>query len=679
MNRMQGITRLSFVIGRRVRTLLFVLFLLPLSTLAQFNTNRLMMSGRIALQYEDYVLSIQYFNRVISLKPYLYEPWQLRAVAKFYLDDFVGAEQDATKAISLNPYIDNLFDLRAISRIRQGNYKEAISDYDQAIKINPSIMGYWYNRALCYFNEKDYDKALQQTDSVISKWNKNASAYSLKAEIFLNKKDTTQAAEWLDKSLALDPYNANAWTMRAYIAVNKKQWKQADKCLTEAIRLKPTEVNNYVTRALARINLNNLRGVMADYDKAIELDPDNFLAHYNRGLIRVQLGDDNRAVEDFNFVIRMEPSNWMAIYNRAVLLDRIGDLRGAIRDYTTVINQFPNFWTGLQQRASCYRRLGMTAKAELDEFRIFKAQMDKHIGIQQRWSRSKLRNVRKRSEINLDKYNEIVVEDEPTVDHEYNSAYRGHVQNKRVEADILPMYLLSYTMYDNGVRSYQAFDKDVEMFNASAQPLHEIYVNCNAAPMDSSRIHRYFVLIDSLTLRLDATSTTAQINGSLRNGVLSLLLQRAVAYSTVQNYDAALADLDTYVSIDSTSSLAFWQRAVSLYQIYRYGQSKDTEGQLRISLIKDNFQHAIARNRQNAYLYYDYANFCFSQKDYGEAADYYGKAIALDGKLAEAYYNRGMTRILMNQRKEGIADLSKAGELGLYDAYSVIKRYSKDK
>ena len=679
MNRMQGITRLSFVIGRRVRTLLFVLFLLPLSTLAQFNTNRLMMSGRIALQYEDYVLSIQYFNRVISLKPYLYEPWQLRAVAKFYLDDFVGAEQDATKAISLNPYIDNLFDLRAISRIRQGNYKEAISDYDQAIRINPSIMGYWYNRALCYFNEKDYDKALQQTDSVIGKWNKNASAYSLKAEIFLNKKDTTQAAEWLDKSLTLDPYNANAWTMRAYIAVNKKQWKQADKCLTEAIRLKPTEVNNYVTRALARINLNNLRGVMADYDKAIELDPDNFLAHYNRGLIRVQLGDDNRAVEDFNFVIRMEPSNWMAIYNRAVLLDRIGDLRGAIRDYTTVINQFPNFWTGLQQRASCYRRLGMTAKAELDEFRIFKAQMDKHIGIQQRWSRSKLRNVRKRSEINLDKYNEIVVEDEPTVDHEYNSAYRGHVQNKRVEADILPMYLLSYTMYDNGVRSYQAFDKDVEMFNASAHPLHEIYVNCNAAPMDSSRIHRYFVLIDSLTLRLDATSTTAQINGSLRNGVLSLLLQRAVAYSTVQNYDAALADLDTYVSIDSTSSLAFWQRAVSLYQIYRYGQSKDTEGQLRISLIKDNFQHAIARNRQNAYLYYDYANFCFSQKDYGEAADYYGKAIALDSKLAEAYYNRGMTRILMNQRKEGIADLSKAGELGLYDAYSVIKRYSKDK
>ena len=48
--------------------------LISISTLAQFNTDRLLTIGRSALYYEDYVLSIQYFNQAISAKPYLYEP-----------------------------------------------------------------------------------------------------------------------------------------------------------------------------------------------------------------------------------------------------------------------------------------------------------------------------------------------------------------------------------------------------------------------------------------------------------------------------------------------------------------------------------------------------------------------------------------------------------------------------
>ena len=659
---------------RNVAALAFLL--LPVSMKAQFNTNQLMQTGRIALQYEDYVLSIQYFNRVISARPYLYEPWQLRAVAKFYLDDFVGAENDASKAIELNPYIDHLFDLRGISRIRLKNFQGAIDDYSRAIELNPSVEGYWYNRALCYFQLKDYDHALAQTDTIVKRWQKSAGTYSLKAEIYLQKKDTTEAALWLDKSLEVDPYDADAWTTRAYMAMNKRQWKDADHFFSEAIRLKPTDVNSYVNRALCRINTNNLRGVMADYDKAIELDPNNFRAHYNRGLIRVQLGDDNRAVEDFDFVVRMEPSNFMAIYNRAQLLDRIGDLRGAIRDYTTVINQFPNFWTGLEQRAWCYRRLGMTAKAEMDEFRVFKAQMNKHIGLQQRWSKAKLRSVRKRSEINLDKYNQIVVEDEPVVEREYKSSYRGHVQNRRVEMDMMPMYMLSFTAYSNGVQRYQAFDRDVERYNSSMSPLHKLYVNCSTQTLDSVRIQSMFSLVDTLSARIEGTSTVRNLTGKGQSVLLSLLMQRGVAYASIQNYDAAAADMTTYLGIDSMLSLAWWQRAVC-QSLYASSVGQGDMAQLKAAQVKDDFGHAIRLNPQNAYLYYDRANFFARQQDYAHAIDDYTRAIEIDGHLAEAYYNRGVTRIMANDKKSGIADLSKAGELGLYEAYSVIKRYSK--
>ena len=60
------------------------MLLWSLSTIAQYNIDRLLIIGRNALYFEDYVLSIQYFNQAINAKPYLYEPWFYRAVAKYW-------------------------------------------------------------------------------------------------------------------------------------------------------------------------------------------------------------------------------------------------------------------------------------------------------------------------------------------------------------------------------------------------------------------------------------------------------------------------------------------------------------------------------------------------------------------------------------------------------------------
>lgn len=86
----------------------------------------------------------------------------------------------------------------------------------------------------------------------------------------------------------------------------------------------------------------------------------------------------------------------------------------------------------------------MTAKAELDEFRIFKAQMNKHLGIQPRWSAKTKKEMRKRSEIDPNKFSSIVVDDEPKYEHNYKSEYRGRIQNRQVETAYLPMFQLSY-------------------------------------------------------------------------------------------------------------------------------------------------------------------------------------------------------------------------------------------
>lgn len=655
----------------RSRGVGLLFFLCPLLSFAQYNIDRVLTAGRAALYYEDYVLSIQYFNQVITAKPYLYEPWFFRGVAKFYLDDWMGAENDCSEAIRLNPYISGQYELRGLCRIRQKKYKEAIADYDCSIQYDPTSQGLWYNRVLCRIEDKDYDQANADLDSMTNRWKNYAKAWQLKAEVSLRQKDTIRAAKQLDKALELDEYDGEAWMVRGMISMSRKKWRDADDQISKAIHLKPSVAGYYINRALSRYNINNLRGAMSDYDKALELEPNNFLAHYNRGQLRVQVGDDNRAIDDFDFIIQNEPTNIMAIFNRALLLDRTGNLRGAIRDYTMVIDQFPNFWTGLQYRASCYRRLGMTAKAEMDEFRIFKAQQDKHLGYQPRWSNQHRKDVRKLSDIDMDKYNQLVEEDEQEMKHDYASAYRGRVQNRRVENDFLSLFCLSYQRHTNGMKEVMTFDQEVERFNQKLRPLHRVYVTSSTKSLDESVTKAHFALIDTLTNLIQDIKDLRKSKG--------LLLERAIAYTVTQNQEAAINDLTVFIQLDSISSLGYWQRAVCQTMMNEFSASQGVDIQLKNARAMDDFNEALKRSPHNAYLFYDRGTFYALHDDYSHAIDDFTKAIQLDPNLAEAYYNRGLCRLSSGHTADANKDFSKAGELGLYNAYSLLKKQQKTK
>ena len=94
---------------------------------AQINTDRVLTIGRNALYFEDYVLSIQYFNQVIKSKPWLAEPYFYRAVAKINLDDYKGAEEDCTLCLERNPFLVQAYYARGIASLRtNGSIQESI-------------------------------------------------------------------------------------------------------------------------------------------------------------------------------------------------------------------------------------------------------------------------------------------------------------------------------------------------------------------------------------------------------------------------------------------------------------------------------------------------------------------------------------------------------------------------
>ena len=650
-------------------SLVVISLITPISFLpswAQLNTDRLITIGRSALYYEDYVLSIQYFNQAITAKPYLYEPWFFRGVAKYYLDDYAGTESDCTEALQRNPYVVNIYELRGLSRIQQKKYDLAVADYTHALKYAPENRGLWHNRVLCHLQAKEPDAALAELDTMLNRWSQYAQGYAMQADAFMQKADTTAAIEALQRSLDIDPYDGHTWAARSIISLSREEWPEAEDQLSHAIHLMPKNAGCHINRAMARFNQNNLRGAMADYDTALDLEPNNFLGHYNRGLLRAQVGDDNRAITDFDFVLRLEPDNMLALFNRAVLLDKTGDLRAAIRDYSKVIDEFPNFWTGLQFRAACYRRLGMTKKAEQDEFTIYKAQLYKHLfGTQPRLNPNQMR---KRSDEDLEKYNQLVVEDEQEPDHEYQNDYRGRVQNRRVHDDLQPMFGLTFEHSEGELHATRAFDNQVDELNRHSGG-RTIHISSRRFTLSSDESAAYFTFIDSLSAVIDASRSTREAS--------SVLLQRAIANFVIQNYEGAIDDLSTYLQIDSTSAIALWQRAVCQSRINEFQASEGTNIDLKTANVLGDLNHALALTPLNPYLIYNRGTLYAQRGDFLQAIADFTEAIRLDASLAEAYYNRGLCHLRLEHREAAIQDLGKAGELGLYDAYSILKRQQK--
>jgi tetratricopeptide (TPR) repeat protein len=152
----------------------------------------------------------------------------------------------------------------------------------------------------------------------------------------------------------------------------------------------------------------------------------------------------------------------MAIFNRGELYMQTGDYSKAIKDYTTVINEYPKFLYGYQRRAEAKRKVGDKRGADKDESHVIKETVAHKYGYSTPTSRLK-NKTRKKSERNIDDYNKLVEDD--NVDNKYESQYRGKIQNKPVEAKLMPRIPEKIKQYndiiskDINILFYQAYEK----------------------------------------------------------------------------------------------------------------------------------------------------------------------------------------------------------------------------
>lgn len=669
------------------RILLGLFLLLPMWLSGQINTERVMTIARNALYFEDYVLSIQYFNQVINAKPYLSEPYFYRGLAKLNLDDYQGAEEDCTEAIQRNPFMISAYQVRGLVRIRLKNYSGAVADYKKALEYDPENICIWHNLAMCEIQQEDYAQAEEALKSLLTISPKYTTAYLMQGEVALKQQDTVKAMRNFDRAIELDKYDADAWSLRAMLKLQQSEYKEAEEDLDKAIHLASKNAGNYINRALARFHQNNLRGAMSDYDKALDVDPHNLIGYYNRGLLRGQVGDDNRAIEDFDKVIAMEPDNMMALFNRGLLRSQTGDYKGAIRDFSAVIEEYPNFLTGYHYRAQARRKIGDNKGADADEYKLLKAEIDSRNGGASAQNTASNRTeekekTRKQSNKNMDNYGKIVVADNSEAEQKYKNEYRGKVQDRNVAIELEPMFALTYYEKKNEMKRSVHYYKYIDDLNREHILPENLLITNQESALSEMQVKNHFASIDERSSEIVTQPENAKIR-----------FARALDFYLVQDFSSAMDDLTQAILFDNSFFPAYFMRSLVRYKELEYQKAQAEMDQfgggtvnpqteikaIDYDIVKRDLDKVIELAPDFAYAYYNRGNILSMLKDYRSAIADYNKAIELDANLAEAYYNRGLTHIFLGNNRQGISDLSKAGELGIVSAYNVIKRFTESK
>ena len=653
---------------------------------SQVNTEQVLRIGQNALYFEDYMLSIQYFNQAIQAKPYLAQPYFLRAIAKLNLEDYNGAEADAAKALELNPFLTDAWEVRGVARQNLGKNRAAIDDYTEALKLLPRNRQLLFNRALALIDIKENDAAREAFDEIIGYYPGFDNAYLGRARVELEQADTVAAKADIDKALSINKNAANAYIMRADIAIKSHaDFEGALADIDQAIKLMPRVAGLYINRAFLRYNLDSYNGAMADYDYALSLEPYNAVALFNRGLLLAEVNANDLALEDFNRVL--DPDDYRALYNRAMIYRAKGNTEGAIADISRVADRFPDFPGALYLRGELYRESGQLAKAERD-FKNAKAKAlalrpepepAEEGGSDTSTPGSDTDDEAIPDELVSKRFASLLtVDDNASIQEEYNnSAIRGKVQDRNINIEIEPMMQLSFYSAPTELRRNTYYIREVDDLNATRQLRFVLVVTSVVPALDEAVIARHFQSIEYYNSHL-ATHAARPVDH----------IGRALDFITVRDYQNAEKDIDRAITMAPDLALNYLIRAQARYSRYQLernsSSSQSSDALTRASLgrkalndIADDLDHAISLSPRSAVAYYNKGNILYELEEYDLATAAYNKAIELKPDFGEAYYNRGYIALKAGRSNEGVADLSKAGELGIIPAYNLIKRITR--
>ena len=666
-----------------MKKLIFILlFLFQIFSLkAQLNTDKLINVGANALYFKDYVLAIQYFNQVIKAKPFLDRPYLYRAIAKINLEDYVGALTDLETVIEKNEFIPMAYYARGFVYNRLQKYELAEQDFTKALYLSPENTTYLIARLESFDYQKKYEEELRDLDFLIGKLGSAPELSLEKGRVLVLSGDTIGAFNTMDKLVQKDSTNADAWGGRALINIFLNKNDSALHDYNEAIKRNSNNPSHFINRGNLLYEKHNYLACLRDYDKAISLAPTNEQALFNRSLLRYEIGDYNNAITDLNKVIEINPQLYEAIYQRAIVNQQLGNFSKSIDDFTKIIERYPDFVPAYNARAFAYGVLG-NRKASYND-------TQKAIKIEENHRKNKDKEKPQQPDIeakiaqdksSVSSWSKLFAssQSEAEDDSRYkNNILRGNVQNRNAEAEMQNDFVLSPYQKAEIVQETKFFFPLLNEFNRRNQKDMSLkFVNDEVA-LTNALINYHFKMINDISAKIDKESKNPD-----------LYFLRGINNALVQDFNSAIEDFSTAI-LNGADALAYFCRAAirqKQLEVSIAGLLAEQKNELQTAIVADkkfaydyemifrDYNKAIELSPDFCFAWFNRANLLCSLKDYKSAISSFTNAIAINPDFAEAYFNRALTYIYIGETEKGIADLSKAGELGIYQAYNLLKK-----
>ena len=636
------------------------LFFVPAK--AQLNTDRITAIGRNALYFEDYVLSIQYFNQVIHLKPYLAEPYFYRAIAKIQLEDYQGALQDCNAAIERNPFSPGIYYARGYIYRQMNRLEEAEADYTEALRFSPENRTYMLLRADTRAQRKHYDEALEDIEQMLKREPQSASVWSEKGHICSLKKDTLCALEAFEKATKYDKNNPAAWSALGVTNLMLEREDEAYVQLTQAINLGSKWAGDYINRGIIHYHRHNYRGALSDYDQAVKIAPREADCYYNRGVMRQEVGDYNRALEDLNTAISLDEERTEMRYQRGLVEMQLKQWKAVVRDMDALIARYPYFLPAYYLAAQAKTKLGDSKGAYQYRQQAYELEQRKdEIQAQQAAQPNTdllIADAQPQKKDHRKEFSSSTAQNQtdiPEEEEKYESQARGSVQKRYQDVVNEPNIVLNYYSQDLSLRRTNYYHPLVDQLNKSEALPAALKFTCQELTLSAEMVDYHFANINRLTRMMDEVPTA------------ELYLARALEFAIIKDYASAVDDC--------TKALVIADRELEPIIVFCRANWRYRMADGDYELILRDYDHVLRMQPDFAFALYNKANILCAKKEYNDAITYYTKAIALDGDFAEAYYNRGLTYVYIGENEKGLTDLSKAGELGIYQAYNLITRF----
>lgn len=654
--------------------LLFVLCLArPVQ--AQLNTDRITAIGRNALYFEDYVLSIQYFNQVIHLKPYLAEPYFYRSIAKIQLEDYQGALKDCNAAIERNPFSPGCYYARGYIYRQLNELEKAEADYTEALHFSPENRTYMLLRADTRAQMKHYDAALEDIEQMLKREPQSASVWSEKGHICILKKDTLTALDAFENASRYDKNNPAVWSALGVTNLMLERDDEAYVQLTQAINLGSKWAGDYINRGVIHYRRHNYRGALSDYDQAVKIAPRDADCYYNRGVMRQEVGDYNRALEDLNTAISLAPERTEMRYQRALVEMQLKQWKAVVKDMQTMIERYPYFLPayylaaqakaqqGDQRGAYQFRQKAQDLESRKDQIQAKQASQPNTDMLIAQAQPQKKDHRKEFSTSTAQNQTEL-----PEEEQKYDSQTRGTVQKRYQDVVNEANVVLSYYSQDLSLRRTNYYHPLVDMLNKSEALPAALRFTSQEMALTAEMVDYHFTQITRLSRCLDEAPSAL------------LYMARAIEFAIVQDYTSAIDDCTRAVLMadKNLEPVLYFCRANWRYRLLEYQRAtgeKEATANMDFDIMLRDYDQVLRMQPDFVFALYNKANILCAQKEYKDAIDYYSRAIAQDGEFAEAYFNRGLTYVYIGENEKGLADLSKAGELGIYQAYNMITRF----